>query len=139
MAPPARGSSSGAAAAAAAAADAADGGGFAAATAALRQCIAGHYREGPAAGQRAVAAAVQQHLGPLLQRGDTLLAGEAVELAFRQVLSEDLVARALAAKEDILVRRVQARKGRTRPGLLPSHSLTLSRTHSCASYALSHR
>jgi hypothetical protein len=83
------------------------GGFFAGAAAALRQCIAANYQKG-AKGREAVLAAVQKQLqAPHQQRQEKAhveTVGEAVEMAFRQVLNEDLIARALPAGEDILVR-----------------------------------
>lgn len=84
------------------AAGAAGGGGFAATTASLRQCILAHYREEGEAGRRAVLAAIQTLLE---QQGlEAAVVSEAVEVAFRQVLNEDLMARALPAGKDVLVR-----------------------------------
>lgn len=74
---------------------------FAAATSSIRQCILAHYQQGEA-GKEAVRAAVQVQLE---QGAETPVVAEAVEVAFRQVLNEDLMARALPAGKDVLVRR----------------------------------
>ena len=88
-------------------------GGFAAGVAALRACVLANYRHGDE-GRRAVRAAIRaqaaagaqgaaQGAGADGASGGVAEAGEAVEMAFRQVLNEDLMARALPAGEDILV------------------------------------
>lgn len=84
-----------------AATNGAAGGGFAAATASLRQCIAANYQKGEA-GKAAVLAAVKAQI----EGGGEApgVVGEALEVAFRKVLNEDLMARALPAGQDVLVR-----------------------------------
>lgn len=77
-------------------------GGFAAAVAGLRACVLANYRHGDA-GRRAVRAAVQAQAQAQAEGTAAAEVGEAVEMAFRQVLNEDLMARALPAGEDILV------------------------------------
>lgn len=78
-------------------------GGFAAAVAALRACVLANYLQGDE-GRRAVRAAIRAQGAD--GASGVAEAGEAVEMAFRQVLNEDLMARALPAGEDILVRCV---------------------------------
>lgn len=78
------------------------GGGFAAAVASLRATVLANYQQGAAAGCPHVRAAVQALLSKT--GGDAEGVGEVVEMAFRQVLNDDLMARALQAGEDILVR-----------------------------------
>lgn len=86
-------------------------GGFAAAVAALRACVLANYRHGDE-GRRAVRAAIRSQAAAgaqgAVQGADgasdgVAETGEAVEMAFRQVLNDDLMARALPAGEDILV------------------------------------